>query len=67
MSMRSKRDRAAVQPRFAPFAIAGLIVLAVIVTVLTTSADRYSGSPSPLLAIMFHPCITHEADACCDA
>ena len=44
----STRDKTAVQPRFALFAIAGLIVLAVIVAALTTSFDRYLRQPAPL-------------------
>jgi hypothetical protein len=47
MSSRSKRDMTAVQPRFALLAIAGLIVLAVIVAALTTSFDRYFRQPAP--------------------
>ena len=44
----STRDRTAVEPRFALFAIAGLIVLAVIVAALTTSFDRHFRQPAPL-------------------
>jgi hypothetical protein len=44
----STRDRTAVQPKFALFAIAGLIVLAIIVAALTTSFDRYFRQSAPL-------------------
>jgi hypothetical protein len=40
MSGRPKRDRTAVQPKFALFAIAGLIVLAVATVVVDASVDR---------------------------
>jgi len=45
--MSTKRDRTAVQPRFALLAIASLIVFAVIVGALTTSFGGYFRQPAP--------------------
>jgi hypothetical protein len=65
MSLRSKGDRTAVEPKFALLAIAGLIVLAITVAVLMTSFDRFFRQPAPLAGNHASFQATHEADVWC--